>query len=209
MDHEEPSQRVRWAPRVRPALIVRLYQADARGLIDADLIDEVGSALDARCRSILMATDALHGRVHCPTCGAIVARADGDPARLLRCPACGWAMTWGRYHQGFRHQELTAAGLLDAIQAFRQGWARAPGPREKMLLIDRLIHRWHWEASQEHLLGRPSAVNLIEGNRASVIALLDQLSHGPDSTTGTRDTHQTWQATRRRVAAQARRPRPD
>jgi hypothetical protein len=44
---------VRWAPRVNPSLIRRLYEADARGIVDDELFDDVGSALHARCQSIL------------------------------------------------------------------------------------------------------------------------------------------------------------
>ena len=49
---------VRWASRVNPATIRRLYETDARGIVDEDLIDEVGFALYARCQSILCASDS-------------------------------------------------------------------------------------------------------------------------------------------------------
>ncbi|MFX7640585.1 hypothetical protein ABTJ59_19995, partial [Acinetobacter baumannii] len=54
---------VRWAPRVPPAIVRRLYQSDASSLQDDDLVNEVGFALYARCRSIQTATSAHNGVV--------------------------------------------------------------------------------------------------------------------------------------------------
>ncbi len=47
---------IQWAPKVRRDLIRRLYQNDAHGLVDDDLINAVGFALYQRCESILMVT---------------------------------------------------------------------------------------------------------------------------------------------------------
>ena len=63
---------VRWAPRVNPSAIRRLYETDARGIVDAEQIDAVGYALYARCRSILRATEAQLGRVTCPRCEHVI-----------------------------------------------------------------------------------------------------------------------------------------
>ncbi len=64
-----------------------------------------------------------------------------------------------------------------------------------MLLIDQLIHRWHWETQRERPgfgLGRPTGVNLIEGNRKQVIDFLDKLTYGSGSTAGTEPTKAAW-----------------
>jgi len=34
--------KIDWAPRVKPQTLRRLYQTDARGILDEELIDEVG-----------------------------------------------------------------------------------------------------------------------------------------------------------------------
>ena len=47
----------RWAPRVRRSKIRRLYETDALGIYDDELIDDVGYALLARCRSFLAASN--------------------------------------------------------------------------------------------------------------------------------------------------------
>ncbi len=82
---------MRRAPRVNPSLIRRLYEVDAKGIVDEDLIDKVGYALYARCQSILEATEAHAGRVKCPECGASVIH-DGGPwvkEADLDCTQCG------------------------------------------------------------------------------------------------------------------------
>ncbi|HEY3341750.1 MAG TPA: hypothetical protein VGK81_07020, partial [Anaerolineae bacterium] len=61
-----------WAPRVKQNLIRRLYETDARGIYDEELIDEVGYALLARCEAFIAAVEASRGKVTCPACGASV-----------------------------------------------------------------------------------------------------------------------------------------
>ncbi|MBI5289694.1 MAG: hypothetical protein HY873_12045, partial [Chloroflexi bacterium] len=43
---------IQWARRVKPEVIRRLYTRDAKGIVDEELIDEVGYAMYARCHSI-------------------------------------------------------------------------------------------------------------------------------------------------------------
>lgn len=52
--------------------IRRLYETDAKGIYDGDLIDEVGYGLLARCESFIRANRARAGEVPCPECGQIV-----------------------------------------------------------------------------------------------------------------------------------------
>ncbi|MEO7001550.1 MAG: hypothetical protein ABI068_07090 [Ktedonobacterales bacterium] len=187
--------RIRWSPRVQPAKLRKLYQRDALGIPDKDLIDDVGFTLYARCQSILTVTEAASGRVHCPGCEQLIlrqgARDDGDD--LLHCDACGWEMPWEQYHRSWQHQELCGGGAVDAFSSFVKHWPRAHTPQQKMLLIDELIHVWHWQTREDHLLGRPSGVNLIEGSRRQALALLDELTYGPGSDAQLLETRQAWQ----------------
>jgi hypothetical protein len=201
MPRSEPP--VRWAPRVARAKVRKLYHTDALGIIDEDLIDQVGFGLYARCRSILTVTAAAAGRVECPDCAALIARQSADDV-ALRCGACGWETTWAEYHRTWQHQELYGGGAVEAFQSFVDEWPRMDTPQRKMLLIDRLIHTWHWQAREDHQLGRPAGVNLIEGSRAQVLSLLDELTYGPGSA-----TQDTWRAIRQQVQAAQRASRDD
>jgi Zn ribbon nucleic-acid-binding protein len=188
---------VRWAPRVHPNKLKRLYELDAQGILDDDLIDEVGYTLYSRCQSILHVSDAMNGKVHCPQCDTIILHQTNDSADVLACPTCGWEARWGAYYNTYRTQELGAGGAVDIFHDFMAQWERVRTSREKMVLIDQLIHRWHWETQHQRPkfgLGRPTGVNLIEGNKQQVLALLDTLTYGAGSTTDTQTTKAAWRA---------------
>jgi hypothetical protein len=49
---------IRWSPRVPQWKIQRLYESDAQGLLDEELLDDVGITLWLRCRDILTIHEA-------------------------------------------------------------------------------------------------------------------------------------------------------
>ena len=187
-------ERPRWAPRVSRYKIWQLYHADASGRRDEELLDEVGWALLARARDCLIATDALHGRVKCPVCGEIIHRArnHGHPVReeKLTCPEGHWSLTWGEFHRSIRKKHLQSTGLKTFFRDFSVQYPRAKTYQEKMILVDTLLHRYHWELEGE--VGGPGAVNLIGGTRAEVLAFLNQLTYGEQATPGLAETKARW-----------------
>ncbi len=204
MNKAEPP--VRWAPRLQPHKLRRLYELDAQGILDEELLDDVGYTLYSRCLSILHVSSAILGKVHCPQCDTIIERTTNDPAYVLLCPTCGWETTWGMYYNSFRTLELGAGGAWDIFHDFVERWEHVRTSRDKMLLIDQLIHRWHWETQRQRPkfgLGRPTGVNLIEGNKQQVLAVLDTLTYGTGSTPGTVSTKTAWRAHWQEVQAQA------
>jgi predicted RNA-binding Zn-ribbon protein involved in translation (DUF1610 family) len=179
-----------WAPRIRQSLIRRLYETDARGIYDDELLDEVGWGLVARCESFITAVEAARGRVKCPSCGQVVEHR-ADPAEQLRCRACGWEMPWRDYFKTFQHKQLSGAeAVLALFQEFVDQFPSVRDPRQKMLLIDRLIHGFHYNLHYGPT--RAAGVNLIEGRYHEVVEFLDRLSYGPGSTPGTRQARREW-----------------
>lgn len=191
---------VRWAPRVSRAAIKRLYESDARGLLDDALLDEVFFGFLARCRSIRTVTEAAYGRVACPRCGQGILRQVGgahEKEEPLRCGGCDWQTTWGAYHGTYRGKKLYG-GNAAASGVFEEFLRRAPAagsPGEKMLLVDWIVHEAHRtiRAGQEEL-HRPVAVNLIEGRMRELIVFLDELAYGPGSTSGLRERADEWRS---------------
>jgi hypothetical protein len=182
-----------WAPRVPQAKIRQLYQNDAAGIYDDELINEVGYGLLARCKSFIEANEAFHGRVRCPRCSAIVnhSRAKDE---LLRC-ACGWELTWGEYFATIQHRQLSGAEpVLNLFSAYVTQFPQARSAQEKVLQIDRLIHGFHWFLRMEYPT-RPVAVNLIEGRLVEVIEFLDGLAVGTGSTPGVSERKAEWNQT--------------
>lgn len=179
-----------WAPRLRQSLIRRLYETDALGIYDDDLLDEVGWGLIARCESFIIAVDAAHGRVHCPSCGQIVLH-HADPEETLHCAGCGWEMAWRDYFKTFQHKQLSGAEpVLVLFREFIQDFPSAHTPQEKMLLIDRLIHGFHYNL--QFGATRAVCVNLIQGYYHEVVDFLDRLTYGEGSTPGMRAARSAW-----------------
>jgi hypothetical protein len=167
-----------WAPKVSQSLIRRLYVSEARGILDEELIDEAGYALAARCDSILKVTRAVRGVLDCPSCGREVRHAARAGATIA-C-ACGWSIEWRAFQKTYRGRQLFGGAAVNAFEDFHRAFPAARTARERILLIDRFIHEFHWNLtrrSPEPEATRPAAANLIEGkSQADVIAFLDELS---------------------------------
>ncbi len=188
----EGSERPVWAPRVAQQKIRALYENDARGIYDGELIDDIAYTLYARCRSFIAANEAVGGSAPCPRCDNRIPH-DGDKGTLLVCKRCGWRLTWGEYFETIQRRQLSGAEpVLRLFRDFVQAFPAATTMRKKMLLIDRLIHGFHWYAKLD-CPTRPVAVNLIEGRLREVIVLLDDLSYSDASTPGTREKRAEWQ----------------
>ncbi len=213
---------VLWALPVRQDRLRRLYEADARGIADEALTDDVGLALYLRCRSILTVMEAAGGRVACPRCArsgaqSVILRAGKDlspasKAEVLRCTACGWWTTWGQYWQTYRNRQLYGAGGMEAFRAFLTDFDRARSVREKLHVIDRLIHSFHYNlkrGAKEHTPSRPAAANVVEGSLGDVIGFLDRLTYGDATTPEMRETRAAYEDRLPHTWAGARYSRPE
>lgn len=182
-----------WAPRVTRREIRRLYETDAKGIYDEDLINEVGYGLLARCQSFLEANEARAGKARCANCSAIVAHSCRKE-EILRCD-CGWELSWGDYFKTIQHAQLSGGEpVLEQFRIFVSTFQSSRTPQKKTLAIDRLIHGFHWYYKTNGPT-RPVAVNLIEGSMSDVVAFLDRLSNGiyeDKSTPGIRENYAEW-----------------
>jgi ribosomal protein L37AE/L43A len=178
-----------WAPRLPPGKIKRLYELDARGIYDEEFLDEVGWALKARCESFLHANRAVSGEAICPVCDQLVAHQHGKDEMLI-CQSCGWQASWKAYFKTIQHKQLSGAEpVLNLFSEFIEKFPKARSPQEKMFLIDRLLHGFHYYGKTPT---RPVAINLIEGRLSEVMDFLDELSYGNQSTPGTREQYGEW-----------------
>ena len=195
---------IRWSPRVARWKIRRLYESDAKGMLDEELLNDVGITLLLRCRDILTIDEAKRGRVRCPRCAkrrqyTIIARAPRARKsdvrnEVLICPRCGWQITWGEYALSYKRKQLNAGGATRAFEAYVRDYKVAQTPKERYLSIDRLIHEFHYSLrNQPDLPSRPVGVNLMSGKLADVLQFLEDLAYGPKSTEGLKQGWVKWQ----------------
>jgi ribosomal protein L37AE/L43A len=170
---------IRWARKVASHHLRRLYESDAAGLPDEELVDEVGLGLYDRCVSILEVTAAVRGRAKCHGCGHVILHQVGRD-EVMRCERCGWTTTWTAYRKSYKGKQLFGGA---AIKAFEEFVKRYPGARtysEKILLIDALIHEFPWNLIRREeapRATRPAAANLIEFEKLrDALAFLDYLA---------------------------------
>ena len=175
MEQRKPS----WAKKVPQHIIKKLYEQDAKGIYDEELIDEVGAGLYARVDSILMVTSSNLGKAICIECRAEIPH-NYNRSFLLVCPECNWSMLFGDFNDSYKKQTLNGYGALSEFKEFYEKYPSAKNYMEKILLIDRLIHTFH--GNMQERPSRPVASNVIDGSNASVANLIYTLAYGENST---------------------------
>jgi hypothetical protein len=176
-------------------MIRRLYEREGQGILDNELFDDVAFAFYARCRSIVKATEAARGRATCGACEEIIVHSVRG-AEVLRCDACGWEMEWREYRKSFHGKHLITGNPEGAFTEYPRRIEAARTPRDRMLAVDWLLHQVHsWTLEREHPIGRPAAVNLIEGNETKVVAFLDELAAGLDASDEKKQAYSEWRKT--------------
>lgn len=175
-------ERIRWAPKVRQIKIRQLYENDAAGMVDEELLQEVGYALLDRCQSIWLVT---RREVECPRCGTVFALGEeGEGWKMLpgvqTCPTegCGWETSAEEWHQTWTNQDLLGMAARNALAIYMRDFPRAKTAQERMVCIDQLIHAFHISL-RDGQLSRSFANNLIEGTHQQVVEFLDGLSALP------------------------------
>jgi len=181
---------IKWSPRVSQQKIRLLYEKDAKGIIDEELIDDVAFSFFMRCQDIMTVTEASQGKVKCIKCENIILH-KWNKEETLKCKSCSWETTWGTYFKSYQRKQLHGGTALHAFENFVAKLPKARSPEEKMILIDQLIHEAHQWADakyKEPVFTRPAAVNIIKGKMREVMLFLDQLSRNQERN----ETHNKW-----------------
>jgi len=179
-----------WSPRVSKSKIARLYASIGKGIVDEELIDDVGFSLLARCESVLTATDTGEGRgARCPNCDSLVKFTTWQDEQL-ECKSCGWQCPKQAYKKTIKYKHLFAGGMKPFLEEFAREFPRARTHSDRFILIDTLIHRYHWENVGSG--GRPGACCLIEGKLKDIMPFLDALSYGGDIPEEVQATREQW-----------------
>jgi hypothetical protein len=164
---------LKWAQKVKPALLERVYASDAAGMLDEEALNEAGFALWLRCRSVVFVSTR---RVECPQCLMVFDARAGDDD-LIHCPTpqCNWHITTKSHHESWRHKDLIGVRALDTFTLFIEQYPQAQSSKDKLLLIDQLVHAFHWDMKLQ-LPNRSVGNNLIQGSHEDVVTFLDRLT---------------------------------
>jgi len=188
------TNKVQWSRRVPLYKLRLLYESEAKGILDEDLLNEVGYGIYACCQDLLERAEAARGRVKCRNCDNIIIRplingrfADSD---VLRCSQCGWEVACKDYHESLlRKRPAPPYEPEEIFKEFAEQWPLASSSREKLLLIDRLIHEWHVHYIT---VGWPLGTCVIQATARQMVDLLEGLAYGPDSSKGLEQTRMLW-----------------
>ena len=194
MDPKKPILK-RWSPEISPVKIKRVYESDAKGLLDENLINEVGFLLYARCSDIIEVTNARDGNVKCQNCSRIVKRTGGIN-EIIACTNCGWSIIWRDYKKTYNRKGLLAgvkgAKTIKIFNNHVSKWVKSKKYNDKMAIIDYLIHEFH-ESIKEGSDTRPVACNVIQDNAHEVIQLINDLAYGEKSCIDSKTTLSKWE----------------
>jgi hypothetical protein len=123
----------------------------------------------------------------------------GQATEQLSCPGCGWACVWRDYHKTYQHKQLIARGMEVFVREYVQQFPAAQSASQRLVLIDSLLHRWHWENTG--IPARPGSANLIDGKMEEVVAFLDGLSYGEQIPKEIEARREAWREHRNRKEA--------
>lgn len=163
----------KWAPRLSKNDIYRLYKSEASGLLDEELLDEVGIGFYSRCETIKQVTERL-----CPSCSEVIQGAfDGNnPDRQISCQKCQWISKWKHYHRSYKTDRIHGGRAFKFFLAYLNEYPFCKTARDKMLAIDKLIHYLHEDIDDEGSV-TPAAMNLVKGKRNDIREFIESLAY--------------------------------
>jgi hypothetical protein len=124
-----------------------------------------------RCRTFVLVH---RNEVECPKCRTVF---EVSSQGQNRCPqaGCGWCTTRSAYATSIKNHYAFPGRAMKAFLSFYERYPKARDYREKMLLIDGLIHSFHVD-EKTGALTKSVASKLLEGNKKAVVRFLDNLS---------------------------------
>ena len=165
--------RIKWSPKLQPDILRKFYKINASGIIDDEVINDVGLKLYLRCESIMMAT---RGEFYCPDCGnKITVNKTIDKNHETKCNNCDFTFTADEFYESYRHRELWQDNAYVYFGKYYDEYPKCKTANEKIIMIDTLIHSFYYEA-QTGTINKANGNNLIEGSLDQVVKLLHELS---------------------------------
>ena len=178
----------KWCKKIARNDILRLYKSEAKGMIDEELLDEVGFAFYTRCKQAHDARACMEkGKIQCHHCGAVLiagrvsptgsvlAKKASDNSTAIKCE-CGYSYTYREYRRSYMAVNMPGNRAAPIFEHFEVQWPNCKDTTQKMLLIDWLIHQFHVSLMSDSR-GKSVCENLIEGTRKQITELILKLAY--------------------------------
>lgn len=160
-----------WPPKIDIYKLKKLYILDAKGIQDELLVNEIGLTLYLRCKYGKEDVERMDKFIiRCHNCEKDI----GGQGDFRQC-RCGYQYSYREYRRSFRRNNMPTGSVAKIFDTFIVEWEKAKEYSEKMILIDRLLHEFHLSliSGARH---RPVAMNFIDGTRANVDKIIDELA---------------------------------
>lgn len=176
----EKFNKFKWTKKASRGDLLRLYQSDAKGLLDEELLDEVGFTFYARCKQAKEVRELMEkGRILCLQCGEIL-QAQSYTAPM-KCQ-CGYTYTYREYRRSCNAVNMPGGRATPVFEDYMKKWLICKTASQKMMAIDWLIHECH-VTLMSGAKGRSVCVNLIEGTLGQISDLINKLAYDKNIST--------------------------
>lgn len=177
----------KWCKKVSRSDLLRLYQGEAKGLLDEELLDDVGVTFYLRCKQAQEVRDYMDkGQIVCHHCGAVltggrvspsgsVLMKNADNYKPINCD-CGYSYTYREYRRSCNSSNMPGGRASPVFDSFVRKWPACKDAKAKMLLIDWLVHECHVTLMSGEK-GRSVCVNLIEGTLKQISDLIMKIAN--------------------------------
>lgn len=178
----------KWCKKVSRSDIYRLYQGESKGMLDEELLDDIGLTFYMRCKQAKEVRECMDkGQIICHHCGAVltggrvsttgsILTKNVDNYKPISCD-CGYLYTYREYRRSCNSVNMPGGRATPIFQHFLQEWPLCRDAKDKFFLIDWLVHECH-VTLMSGKKGRSVCVNLIEGSLSQVTKLILQLAYG-------------------------------
>ncbi len=171
-----------WIPALPPTKLRELYRTSANGMLDQDMLEEIGLLFFLRCQQGVEEFTLLRsGKLKCHHCGFILSEKEG----LMVCK-CGYQYTFKEYINSFNAHRMPGGNALHIFSEYVEKWPKARTDFQKMNLIDWMIHQCHISMSSGLRL-RSILKNLIDAPQKTAEKLILELAY--DDLTGKSNIH--------------------
>ena len=176
----------KWCEKVSRNDLLRLYKSESKGLLDEELLDEIGYTFYTRCKQAKEIRECMdNGQIichHCssviggynPSIGSVIQMTDNNA--LINCD-CGYSYTYREYRRTCNTVNMPGGRATPIFENYLQKWQNCKNSTDKMMLIDWLIHECH-VTLMSGLSGRSVCINLIEGTLKQISDLINKLAYG-------------------------------